>query len=223
MSKSRLKRATIPVVVALLLAALFTLVLLSWRPREELWEWIITGIATLLSLVFALGVFEYQGWRNDEHKRNQFLAALVGELRSTIDSMRSEDRTPIYGRVLEQEGDAKVYLGDARLVRVPPVAAQAAISSALFDAEETWLLTRIVRELLVHDTEVDFLLSTRSGEHHSDTLKYAKDDLEQRQTAIATWCEEIIENLRQQGIEAPSDLVPKDEPEVSETIENPGS
>jgi len=93
----------------------------------------------------------------------------------------------------------------------------------LFDAEETWLLTRIVRELLVHDTEVDFLLSTRSGEHHSDTLMYAKDELERRQKEIATWCEEIIENLRQQGIEAPSDLVPKDEPEVSETIENPGS
>src|SRR5215204_1606341 len=79
------------------------------------------------------------------------------------------------------------------------------------------------RELLVHDTEVDFLLSTRSGEHHSDTLKYAKDDLDNRQKMIATWCEEIIENLRQQGIEAPSDLAPKDEREVSETIQNPGS
>jgi len=123
--------------VALLAAELFTQILLSWRPREELWEWIITGIATFLSLVFALGVFEYQGWRNEEHKRNQFLAALVGELRSTIDSMRSKDRTRIYGRVLKQEGDAKVYLGDARLVCAPPVAAQAAISSALFDAEET--------------------------------------------------------------------------------------
>jgi len=107
LNRSRLKKAITPVVVALVAAELFSQVLLSWRPREELWEWVITGIATLLSLVFALGVFEYQGWRNDEHKRNQFLAALVGELRSTIDSMRSEHRTPIYGRILEQEGDAK--------------------------------------------------------------------------------------------------------------------
>jgi hypothetical protein len=185
------------------MAKLFTQVLLETQPREELWEWFITGMATILSLIFALGLFEYQSWRADKYKRAQILTALAGELRSNIGSMRSPHRTPLFGRVERQGGYAVVRIGEARLVRTPPVLAQAAISSGLFDAEETLILTKIVRELLVHDTEIDFLLSIRSGEHNLYTVWYASQELDERQERLTELFEEIIENLRQQGVEAP--------------------
>lgn len=68
MSKSRTKSARITIGLAVLGAVIFTLVLLQTRPSRDLWDWIIIGMATVSSLVFALGIFEYRSGRIDEYK-----------------------------------------------------------------------------------------------------------------------------------------------------------
>jgi hypothetical protein len=173
----------------------FTQFLLDHRPRAELWDWLITGMATLLSLVIALGIFEYQSWRADEDKQDQFLTALAGELQANLDSLRSKDRTKLHGRIFGHE-QHYIPIAEARLVRLPPLVIESAISSGLFDAYDTLVLTHIARALIVHNAEVEFLLSIRSGEAYADTVRLAQQELEQRQQHIAGLCDELLQHIK---------------------------
>jgi len=93
------------------------------------------------------------------------------------------------------------------LVPLPPVAAESAIKGGVFDADGVYLLTRIVRELHLHNNEVSYLSSTRLGPTpvQADQIimvLIATKELDKWQETIVKWCEELIEFLRvQEGIE----------------------
>ena len=211
MSKSRTKGARITIGLAVLGAVIFTLVLLQTRPSRDLWDWIIIGMATVSSLVFALGIFEYRSGRIDEYKRTQLLTALAGELRANLIVLQSKHRTPLYGRG-GPEQRSYVNVGYAKLVRLPPLIVESAVSSGLFDPEVTLLCTYIARELLVHNTEVEFISALRSGEVHTDTVRYAKDELDKRQKKIVALCAALLRDLESTGIKIPPEPPPQDEP-----------
>ncbi len=210
MSKSRTKSARTTIGLAVLGAVIFTLVLLQTRPSRDLWDWIIIGMAAVSSLVFALGIFEYRSGRFDEYKQTRLLTALAGELRANLIVLRSKHRTPLYGRG-GPEQRSHVNVGYAKLVRLPPLIVESAVSSGLFDPEVTLLCTYIARELLVHNTEVEFILALRSGEVHADTVRYAKDELDKRQKKIVALCAALLRDLESTGIKIPPEP-PQDEP-----------
>jgi hypothetical protein len=130
------------------------------------------------------------------------VGALVG--------VRSEQRTPFLARVSLPGILARVSLpgiptryvkyADAKLVPLPPVAAEAAVQSGVFDADDVYLLIRIVRELHVHNNEVSYISSIRlsPASLHADAIIVATKELDQRQKTIEKWCEELIEFLREQ-------------------------
>jgi hypothetical protein len=133
---------------------------------------------------------------------------LAAELQSNLDIIRSEHRTPFLARVPDPGNPQQQYLpcAPAKLVPLPPVAAEAAIQGAVFDAEDVYLLTRILRELHVHNSEVAYLSSVRlnSSPLNGDAIIFATKELDDRQSNIEKWCVELLEFLRdQEGIEVP--------------------
>lgn len=133
MSSPGTRRATIVVVVALLLAGLFTWILLQVQPRS-LYEWFIQLTATAVAALLAVGVFEYQSRQAERDRHKRLLAALAAELQSNLHIIRSEPRTPFQMRNYKQYADAK-------LVPMQPIAADAAIRSGVFDADDIYTLT----------------------------------------------------------------------------------
>jgi len=210
MSEPGIRRAIIAVVAAVLAAGLFTKILLETRPRAEFWEWLITLAGTGLAALFAVGVFEYQSRQNERDRQKKLLVALAAELQSNLDIIRSEHRTPFITR--DQRPGAKtryVKYADAKLVPMPPIVAEAAIRSGVFDAHDVYLLTRIVRGLHIHNSEVSYLLSIRSNPDPglADAVIATTKDRDGRQKTIEKGCKELIEFLREQeGIEVPISL-----------------
>lgn len=201
-------RAIIVVGAAILAAEVFTEILLQTQPPETpFWEWLITLIATVLAALFAVGVFEYQSRQDERDRQNKLLAALAAELQSNLSILRSGHRTPFFHQV-SLPGTQRRYVryADAKLVPFPPVAAESAIQSGVFDADDVYLLTRIIRELHVHNNEVSYLSSGRLSPtpvHADQTIMViiATKELDKRQENIEKWCEELIEFLRvQEGI-----------------------
>ncbi len=206
MSEPGIRRAFIVIVTAILAAELFTQVLLETRSNNELWTWLIELTATSLSALFAVSVFEYQSRQTERDRQYKLLAALAAELQSNLNIISSEHRTPFLARI-QLPGTTQmryVKYAEAKLVPMPPVAAEAAIQSAVFDADDVYLLTRILRELHVHNTEVSYLSSVRStaAPVFADAITFATNELDNRQSKIGTWCEELLEFLRErEGIE----------------------
>ena len=127
-------RAIVAVGVAILGAEVFTEILLQLQPREDpFWEWLITLIATGLAALFAIGVFEYQSRQAERDRQDKLLAALAAELQSNLSILRSGHRTPFFDQV-SLPGTQKRYVryADAKLVPLPPVAAESAIQSGVF-------------------------------------------------------------------------------------------
>jgi len=226
-------RAIVAVGVAILGAEVFTEILLQLQPPEDpFWEWLITLIATVLAALFAIGVFEYQSRQAERDRQDKLLAALAAELQSNLSILRSGHRTPFFDQV-SLPGTQKRYVryADAKLVPLPPVAAESAIQSGVFDAADVYLLTRIVRALHVHNNEVSYLSSSRLSPTpvHPDQIIMvciAAKELDKRQETIEKWCEELIEFLRvQEGIEVhiPPDTEENNDDSSSESETQPAT
>ncbi len=199
------KRAVIAIVAAILGAGIFTKVLLELRPHAELWDWFITFVATILTALFAIGVFEYQSRRTERDRQDQLLEGFAAELQSNLDILRHEHRTPFISQ--GPKPGSYVKYAEAKLVPMEPIAGDAAIRSGVFDAEDVYLVTRIVRDMHVHNSEVAYLSATRlnTAAQHSDAIIFATKELDQRQERIATMGEELLAFLREHGgIEVPT-------------------
>lgn len=199
------KRAVVVGGVAVLAGALFTVVLLERRPTEELWDWFITVVATFLAALFAVGVFEYQGQQTEKDRQKRLLEALAAELRSNLDLLVHEHRTPFLS---EGPTPGRYFkYADAKLIRLDPIVVTENIRSGVFDAEDVYRLTQIARMLQAHNSDVDYLLSLRSSPvpASADAIKLAINELDQRQRTIQKLCEELIGFLRsQEGITVPN-------------------
>lgn len=201
------KRAVVAIVVAILGAVIFLLVLLRFRPLAELWDWLISLMATLLAALFAIGVFEYQSWRTERDRQDRLLEALSAELQSNLDILRHEHRTPFVSQ--GKEPGSYVKYATAKLVPLDPIVVVEIIRSGVFDGDDVYLLTRIARTLQLHNTEVDYLQSLRStpGPARVDAVSFATKELDQRQEKIETLCKELIAFLRSEGVRMPKPAV----------------
>lgn len=176
--------------------------LLELRPHAELWDWFITFVATILTALFAIGVFEYQSRRTERDRQDQLLEGFAAELQSNLDILRHEHRTPFISQ--GPKPGSYVKYAEAKLIRLEPIVVVETIRSGVFDGDDVYRLTRIVRELQVHNTEVDYLLSFRSAPGRADAIIFATNELDQRQERIKTMCEEMINFLRSEGIRVPT-------------------
>ena len=191
--------------MAVLSAEIFTQILLETRPRAELWDWLITFVATGLSALLALGLFGYQSWQTERDRQNQLLAALAGELQSNLDIIRSEHRTPFISRGTKPGSYFKY--ADAKLIRLDPIVLVETIRSGVFDAADVYRLTRIVRELQVHNDDIGYLLSLRSApstNNDANAIVLATKELDQRQALIESMCQDLLDFMVLEGIRVPT-------------------
>jgi hypothetical protein len=201
LSEPGIKRATIVIVAAILGAEVFT-ELLRQKQADLFWDWLYTLMATVLAALFAVGVFEYQSRQTELDRQKKLLAALAAELQSNLDLIQSEPRSAFLARVLPAETSTMRYVqyAAAKLAPMQSAAADAAIRSGVFDAEDVYLLTRIVGQLYAHNNDVSYLTSVRASPVpvYADAIKAATQELTKRQEIIKKWCEELIEHLRKQ-------------------------
>jgi len=170
-------------------------------------------MATVLAALFAVGVFEYQSRQTELDRQKNLLAALAAELQSNLHILQSEHRSAFLARVPEHRSaflasvlpagtstTRYVQYADAKLEPMQSAAADAAIRSGVFDAEDVYLLTRIVGQLYAHNNDVSYLTSVRASlvPVYADAITAATQELTKRQETIKKWCEELIEHLRQQ-------------------------
>jgi hypothetical protein len=191
---------------AFAVGVVFTLAILLFGSTGELWDWAIQLAATLISatlaIVVGVGLFRYQSRKADEAKGTQLLTALAGELQSSLNILNSEHRTPIMALNGQQ-------FGTAILMRLPPLVAEEAARSGVFDAEDTLILSNLVRDMGMHNDEVSFLLSVRAAPTTPDVLALVSKELNQRQERIAELCTELLQHLKSQNIKTPPTPTPR--------------
>ncbi len=199
--KSVIKSVIIICLAAIVVGLLFTLVLYLFRPTAELWAWFIQFAATLISATLAIaagvGLFAYQRFKSDEARSDQLLTALAGELQSCVAILNTEQRD----RVMALNGQE---FGTAVLVRMPPLVAEEAVRSGVFDATDTLLLSNLVREMWAHNGEVSFLLSVRSAPITAEALRIVVERFNRREERMREQCNALLEQLKSLGIKAPT-------------------
>jgi hypothetical protein len=185
-------------------------------------DWSNTFVATALTVGAGVLLYRHQTERADEERRDQLLTALAGELQSCVDILRSRP-TPLlvpagHPRPTEEGKSVQslASVGEVVLVRLPTVVVVEALRSAKFDSEDSHLLSTIAGNIQVHNSEAEFILSSRQAPITRvilASLQQAMAELTQRQTEIAANCEKVLRHLASQGIEVP-DAKARQQPNV---------
>lgn len=172
-------------------------------------DWANTFVATALTVGAGVMLYRHQTERADEERRDQILTALAGELQACLGILRAPPSPLLVPTGFRQTDDGNLVLrvatvGEVVLVRLPSVLVVEALRSAKFDAEESHLLSNIAGHVQVHNSEVEFMLSSRQAPVTRVilvSLRQTMTELKQRQAAIAADCETLLEHLASQDIE----------------------
>jgi hypothetical protein len=133
----------------------------------DFWDWLNTFVATGLSVIAGVLLYRHQTDRAEKQREDQLLTALAGELGACLGMLRGRP-TPILvptGTKTDEEGNSiRTFapVEEAVLAHLPAVAVQEALRSAVFDYEDSRLLSNIAGHIHVHNSEVSFVLSGRS-------------------------------------------------------------
>lgn len=193
-----------------LIAALYSAIVFDFSDGQG-WDWINTFMATILSVFAGIFLYRHQTARTEEDRRDRLLAALAGELKSSLGILKAPP-SPILipeGVATGEDGAPVVKttkIGEAVLVNLPTVVVEEALRAAVFDAQESLLLANIERHLHIHNSEVSFVLQTRTAKVSRTvllSLRRTAEELNQRQAMIIKDNQKLLEHLRSEGIEIP--------------------
>lgn len=193
-----------------LAAALYSAIVFDFSGGQG-WEWLNTFMATILSVFAGIFLYRHQTAVAEDDRRDQLLTALAGELKACIGILRTPPTPIVIPRsVTTGEGDATVVntakIGEAVLIHLPAVVAEEALRAAVFDTEESFMLSNIDRQIHIHNSELSFILQTRTAQVSRTvllSLQRTTAELKQRQAAIIEENQRLLEHLRSEGIEIP--------------------
>lgn len=179
---------------ALLLAGAFTVVLVAFN-RAAFWDWGITFVATLVSVVFAVALFWYQREKNDNERQEQLLTALSAEAQVCM-------------KILNEPRDQLSTLGGKDLGRtvltpLPTTVIDEAIRSGLHDPRYTYLLILMASQLRAHNSDVEACMSTQTVEVNPAVVLGIMERMEERLMVIKENCRNLVKNLEEQSIPQP--------------------
>jgi len=199
------KPIAIVLVASVCAAALFTLVFWLFADEQQpLWNWFIQLAATLFGTVLAvaggLWLFNYQASKTDETREEQLLKTLAGETQANLNILSDE---PSAFETLDRTIDHVV------LIRLRFLVAEQAIKSGVFTSDEARFLSELIGHLQVHNDEVYFILSTRTGMDSTGVVQgkatsYMIAELKLRQEHIRTRSAQLLKDLEEEGIKVPA-------------------
>lgn len=172
--------------------------------KEQVWDWFMqvaaTVIGTILAVQVGIGLFNYQSRKTDETREEQLLTALAGEIQgnqNTLSGAPSAFKIP--------DGTIERVI----LVRLTFLVAEEAIKSGFFTSDEARFLSELIGRLHVHNDEVYFILSTRTGLDSTGVIQGEAtrsniEELKLRQEDIGTRSAKLLRDLQEAGIKVPA-------------------
>jgi hypothetical protein len=193
--------ATRVVIYAALLLGLTSFALVDIVSPAKWLDWLIelsaTLVAALLTVAGGIWLFRYQGLEAEEKLREKLLIRLAVESQTNLERLESRPTPFIDART----GTA---VGEAVAVELSAVALADFIRNAVFDPEEVLDAMRWEVQINVHNSEVTTLLAWRGGTVTGQSVRVMLSELKQRQRVLAEYYRELLQNLREEGIEPPA-------------------
>ncbi len=180
---------------ALILAVAFTAVIVTAKPGV-LWEWLITFMATLISVMGAVALFWYQRDKNDNERQEQLLTALSAEAHACLKAL-AEPPASIFALRSGKE------VGRAVLTPLPTAVLDETVRSGLHEPQDTYNLIFMARHLEAHNSDVATALSMQTVEVKPEAFLRVVDRVKERQEIVSYSCRELVENLEALGIPQP--------------------
>lgn len=181
---------------ALFLAAAFTGFVITAADSDVLWDWLITFMATLISVMGAVALFWYQRDKNDSERQEQLLTALSAEAQACLKALAeppSEIVTIRGGRVIAK----------AVLTPLPTAVLDETVRSGLHEPQDTYNLIFMARQLEAHNSDVATALSMQAVEIKPEAFLRVLDRVKERQEVVSYSCRRLVEMLEAQGIRQP--------------------
>jgi hypothetical protein len=192
-------------ILGILALVCFAAVVILFAPEnEQVWDWFIqvaaTGIGTILAAAAGIALFNYQSQKTAESREEQLLTALAGETQATQNTLSEEP-----SKFKMPDGTIEHVI----LVRLTFLVAEEAIKSGVFTSNEARLLAGLIGILQVHNDEVYFILSTRTGLDKTGVVQgeathYSIAELKLRQEDIRRRSAQLLRDLEEEGIKVPA-------------------
>jgi hypothetical protein len=179
-------------------------VLWCFANEQPIWDWFIQAAATLIGTILAvaggLWLFNYQASKTDETREEQLLTNLAGETQANLDTLNAQPSA------FERSDGTIDHL---ILVSLTFIVAEEAIKSGVFTSDEARLLSKLIGRLRVHNDEVYFILSTRTGLSATGVVQgnansYMIAELKLRQKEIRESSAELLKYLEEADIKVPT-------------------
>lgn len=195
------KRALLVGGAALLAAAVFTAVVCQQKPAV-LWDWLITFVATLLSVIAAVALFWYQRDKSDSERQDQLLTALSVELWVVL-KILDGSRYPVGSTTGEE-------LGTTVMETLPTTVLEETVRSGLYSPEWTSFLVHLVGYIQAHNNDVWYFRSTQvlpKGPAVNEIVRTRVEYMEWRLGVIEENCRNLVEDLKKQGMPQPQNPI----------------